>query len=72
MRAVDCDVVKCFAIVAVFFLSVCIPDETINWDELDDIAFSTSAIPEPGTLSLIVMRGLALAARRWRAWSSRR
>jgi hypothetical protein len=35
-----------------------------DWVELDDITFST--IPEPGTLALVVMGGLALAVRRWR------
>jgi len=35
--------------------------------ELDDITFSTAAVtPEPNTLALVVMGGLALAARRWR------
>jgi len=34
--------------------------------ELDDIAFSPNAVPEPRTLALLVMGGVALAARRWR------
>jgi hypothetical protein len=35
--------------------------------ELDDITFSTAAVtPEPNTLALVLMGGLALAARRWR------
>jgi len=39
--------------------------------ELDDITFSTAAVtPEPNTLALVVMGGLALAARRWRKKSS--
>ncbi|MGA2555128.1 MAG: PEP-CTERM sorting domain-containing protein [Verrucomicrobiota bacterium] len=33
---------------------------------LDDITFSPNAIPEPSPLALILMGGLALAARRWR------
>jgi hypothetical protein len=39
---------------------------------LDDISFSTNvmAVPEPNTLALILMGGLALAARRWRAKGS--
>ena len=36
-----------------------------NW-LLDDIAFSPNAVPEPNTLALLLMGGLALAARRWR------
>ena len=35
--------------------------------ELDDITFSQNAIPEPGTLALFVMGGLAFGVRRWRA-----
>jgi hypothetical protein len=35
--------------------------------ELDDISFSPNAVPEPSTLALVVMGGMALAARRWRA-----
>jgi len=38
-----------------------------SWTEFDDITFSPTAVPEPGTLALILMGGLALAARRWRA-----
>jgi len=34
--------------------------------ELDDITFSPNAVPEPSTVALLVMGGLALAARRWR------
>jgi len=35
--------------------------------EFDDITFSTTTVtPEPNTLALAVMGGLALAARRWR------
>jgi hypothetical protein len=38
-----------------------------SWTELDDIGFSTVAVtPEPNTLALVVMGGLALAARSWR------
>jgi hypothetical protein len=34
--------------------------------ELDDITFSTTTVmPEPNTLALAVMGGLALIARRW-------
>jgi hypothetical protein len=37
-----------------------------SWTELDDITFSTTTVaPEPNTLALAVMGGLALAARRW-------
>jgi len=38
-----------------------------SWTELDDITFSPNAVPEPNTLALVVMGGLVLAARRWRA-----
>jgi len=42
-------------------------DQGLNGIELDDITFSTAAVtPEPNTLALAVMGGLALAARRWR------
>ncbi len=34
--------------------------------ELDDIAFSTTAIPEPSTLALLFIGGIAVAVRRWR------
>jgi len=37
---------------------------------LDDITFSPNAVPEPSTLALVVMGGLALAARRWHAKGS--
>jgi hypothetical protein len=37
-----------------------------SWTEFDDITFSPTAMPEPGTLALVIMGGLALAARRWR------
>jgi hypothetical protein len=40
-----------------------------NW-VLDDITFSPNAVPEPSTLALLVMGGMALAARRWRAKGS--
>jgi hypothetical protein len=44
-------------------------DQGLNGIELDDITFSTNvvAVPEPNTLALILMGGLALAARCWRA-----
>lgn len=35
-----------------------------NWT-IDDISFSPNAAPEPSTVSLIVVAGLALASRRW-------
>jgi len=41
-----------------------------DWIELDDITFSPTAVPEPSTLALILMGGLALAVRRWRAKGS--
>jgi hypothetical protein len=42
-------------------------DQGLNGIELDDITFSTTAVtPEPNTLALVVMGGLALAVRRWR------
>jgi hypothetical protein len=41
-----------------------------SWTELDDITFSPNAVPEPGTLALLVVGGVALAARRWRAKAS--
>jgi hypothetical protein len=42
-----------------------------SWSEFDDITFSNvSVTPEPNTLALIVMGGLALAARRRRAKAS--
>ncbi len=41
-----------------------------TWINLDDIAFSPNAVPEPNTLALILMGGLALAARRWRSKGS--
>jgi hypothetical protein len=42
-------------------------DQGLNGIELDDISFSTAAVtPEPNTLALAVLGGLALAARRWR------
>jgi hypothetical protein len=41
-----------------------------NW-ELDDIAFSTTAVaPEPGTLALMLMGGVVFGARRWCAIGS--
>jgi hypothetical protein len=41
-------------------------DNGASWMELDDINFSTTTVtPEPNTLALAVMGGLALAARRW-------
>ena len=43
-------------------------DQGVSATEFDDITFSTAAVtPEPNTLALAVMGGLALAARRWRA-----
>ena len=39
-----------------------------SWLGLDDITFSTT--PEPGTLALVVMGGLAFAVRRWRGRGS--
>ncbi len=41
-----------------------------DWIELDDIAFSPNGVPEPSTLALVVIGGLALAARRWRKVAS--
>lgn len=39
--------------------------------ELDDITFSTTTVtPEPNTLALVVMGGLALAVRHWRGKAS--
>lgn len=38
-----------------------------SWIEFDDIAFSPYAVPEPSTLALVLMGGLALAARLRRA-----
>jgi hypothetical protein len=38
--------------------------------ELDDITFSPNTVPEPNTLALLVMGGVALAFRRWRAKGS--
>ena len=35
-----------------------------SWTELDDITFSPNAVPEPNTLALILLGGLALV--RWR------
>jgi len=35
--------------------------------EVDDITFSPNAVPEPSTLALVLMGGVALGARRWRA-----
>jgi hypothetical protein len=44
-----------------------IGDQGASWTELDDITFSTTTVtPEPNTLALAVIGGLALAARRWR------
>jgi hypothetical protein len=40
-----------------------------NWT-IDDIAFSPNAVPEPNTLALILMGGLALSARRRRTSGS--
>jgi hypothetical protein len=37
-----------------------------NW-EVDDISFSPSAVPEPGTLALMLMAFRAYGVRRWRA-----
>ena len=37
-----------------------------NWT-LDDISFSPNAVPEPNTLALVIMGGVALAVRRWRS-----
>jgi hypothetical protein len=49
------------------FTVPCTPDLGENGFELDDITFSTTTVtPEPNTLALVVMGGLALAARRWR------
>jgi len=33
---------------------------------LDNVSFSTTAVPEPSSLALVVMGGLALAVRHWR------
>jgi hypothetical protein len=40
-------------------------NSTISWIELDDITFSTTAVPEPTTLALMVMGGVAFGARLW-------
>lgn len=37
-----------------------------NYVVLDDITFSPNSVPEPTTLTLVLMGGVALAARRWR------
>jgi hypothetical protein len=38
-----------------------------SWTELDDIGFSTNTVtPEPSTLALLVMSGMAFGVRRWR------
>ena len=49
-------------------LTISVPEFAGNF-EFDDITFSTNAlaVPEPNTLALILMGGLALATRRWRA-----
>ncbi len=44
--------------------------ENYNSVLLDDIAFSPNTVPEPRTLALLVMGGVALAVRRWRAKAS--
>lgn len=41
-----------------------------TWINLDDIAFSPNAVPEPNTLALILVGGLLLAASRWRSKGS--
>jgi hypothetical protein len=41
-------------------------DSSMDPLALDDIAFSATSVPEPSTLALFVMGGMALAARRWR------
>jgi hypothetical protein len=38
----------------------------ISWVEFDDIAFSTTAVPEPGVITLLGIGGLAFAFRGWR------
>jgi len=45
-------------------------NNALNSWTIDDISFSPNAVPEPNTLALVVMGGLALAARRWRAKGS--
>jgi len=45
-------------------ITISAPGQSGNW-EIDDITFSPTAVPEPNTLALILMSGLALAARRW-------
>jgi len=45
-------------------LEFTVSGENYNSVLLDDISFSPNAIPEPNTLALVVMGGLALAARR--------
>ena len=38
-----------------------------GWMELDDITFSTTAVPEPSTLALLAVGGVVLATRHWYA-----
>ena len=43
----------------------------LNGVEFDDITFSPNAVPEPGTLALVLTGGGVLAIRRWRGKGSR-
>ncbi len=46
-------------------LTITTPGVSGNW-EIDNISFSPNTIPEPGTLALVLMGGLAFGVRSWR------